>query len=80
MIMAGSLLIANLKIGGALMAISMFLLIVSRDNPILGSSDAAWRSNFQNMQRDLAVAAIGVLVFMRREVIVHRKRPIIHGE
>ena len=46
MILAGSLLIANLKIGGGLMALSMFLLILSRDNPILGSSDAAWRSNF----------------------------------
>jgi len=28
------------------MALSMLLLIISRDNPILGSSDAAWRSNF----------------------------------
>jgi hypothetical protein len=78
MILSGSLLIANLKLGGFLMTLSMLLLIITRDNPLLGSSDAAWRSNFQNMLRDLAVAGMGLLVFMRREIIKHRKPPVIH--
>ena len=56
------------------MALAMFLLVITRDNPLLGSSDAAWKSNFQNMLRDLAVAGMGLLVFMRREIVKHRKR------
>jgi len=28
------------------MALAMMLLVITRDNPLLGSSDAAWRSNF----------------------------------
>ena len=46
MIVAGSLLIANIKQGGLLMAVAMGLLVITRDNPLLGSSDVAWRSNF----------------------------------
>eukprot|EP00347_Sterkiella_histriomuscorum_P002638 403367376 len=75
MIVSGSLIIANLKQGGLLMSMAMFLLVITRDNPLLGSSDTAWRSNFQNMLRDIAVAGMGLLVFMRREVIRHRKPP-----
>jgi len=46
MIVSGSLLIANLKQGGLFMALAMALLVITRDNPLLGSSDAAWKSNF----------------------------------
>jgi hypothetical protein len=46
MIMSGSLLIANIKYGGLFMAFAMALLVITRDNPLLGSSDAAWKSNF----------------------------------
>lgn len=46
MVAAGSLLIANLKIGGLLMTLAMILLIITRDNPLLGSSEVAWKSNF----------------------------------
>ena len=74
MIVAGSLLIANIKQGGLLMAVAMGLLVITRDNPLLGSSDVAWRSNFQNMLRDIAVAGMGLLVFMRREIIKHRRQ------
>ncbi|CDW78078.1 UNKNOWN [Stylonychia lemnae] len=73
MIVSGSLLIANLKYGGLFMSLAMLLLVITRDNPLLGSSDAAWRSNFQNMLRDLAVAGMGLLVFMRREIVKHRR-------
>ena len=76
MVVSGSLLIANLKVGGVLLAVAMMLLIVTRDNPLLGHSDEAWRSNFQNMLRDLAIAGMGLLVFMRIERIRHRKNPL----
>ena len=73
MILAGSLLIANIKIGGLFMAAAMALLILTRDNPALGISDQAWRINFQNALRDMAVAGMGMLVFMRRELVKHRR-------
>ncbi len=73
MILAGSLLIANIKIGGLLMAAAMVLLILTRDNPALGTSEQAWRINFQNALRDLAVAGMGMLVYMRRELVKHRR-------
>jgi hypothetical protein len=55
------------------MTAAMTLLILTRDNPLLGSSEQAWRSNFQNSLRDLAVVGMGLLVFMRREIIKHRR-------
>ncbi len=39
MVAAGSLLIANIKYGGLLMTLSMALLILTRDNPLLVSTD-----------------------------------------
>lgn len=72
MIVSGTLLIANMRLGGLFMSFAMVLLILTRDNPMLGTSESAWRSNFQNCLRDLAVAGIGLLVFMRRKVIKHK--------
>ena len=73
MIASGSLLIANLKVGGLLMSLAMGMLMLTRDNPLLGASEITWRSNFQNMLKDLAVAGMGLLVFMRKEIVKHRK-------
>jgi hypothetical protein len=46
MIASGSLVIANLKIGGLLMTLAMITVIITRDNPLLASSDLLWRVNF----------------------------------
>jgi hypothetical protein len=73
MVLSGTLMIASIKLGGLLMAAAMAMLIFTRDNPALGTTDLAWRVNFQNALRDLAVAGMGLLVFMRREVIKHRR-------
>lgn len=72
MVLSGSLMIANIKLGGLLMSMAMMLLILTRDNPLLGTSENAWRSNFENSLRDLAFVGMGLLVFMRREIIKHR--------
>ena len=66
-------MIANLKMGGLLMSIAMLMLMITRDNPLLSASEVAWRANFQNMLKDLAVAGMGLLVFMRREIVKHRR-------
>jgi hypothetical protein len=46
MVAAGALLIANLRFGGLLLALAMGLLVLTRDNPLLGHSHHAWKSNF----------------------------------
>ena len=73
MVLSGTLMIASIKAGGILMAAAMALLILTRDNPALGTSELSWRVNFQNALRDLAVAGVGLLVFMRREIVKHRR-------
>lgn len=55
------------------MAIAMLGFILTRDNPFLAASDAAWRMNFQNMLKDLAVAGAGLLLFSKERKIIHRK-------
>ena len=46
MILSGTLMIASIKTGGLLMAAAMALLIMTRDNPALGTSELTWRVNF----------------------------------
>lgn len=72
-ILSGALVIANIRVGGLLMAVSMLGFIMTRDNPYLANSDAVWRVNFQNMLKDLAVAGAGLLLFAKKRRIVHRK-------
>lgn len=60
---SGALVIAKIKVGGLLMALAMIGMIVTRDNPWLAASEAAWRMNFQNMLKDLAVVGAGILLF-----------------
>lgn len=67
MILSGSLVIANIKIGGLLLTLSMLSTIVTRDNPLLAqNSDYQWRMNVNWMLKDLAVAGIGMLIYMRK--------------
>ena len=73
MIIAGALVMAGMRVGGALTSISMLLLILFRDNPLLGNSETSQKINFMNMLKDLAVVAAGILVLMKKTKIVHRK-------
>ena len=73
MIMAGGLIMAGARVGGLLLSLSMILLIITRDNPYLTHSDLQWRMTFSNMLKDLAVAGAGVLLFIKKVHIRHRK-------
>lgn len=75
MIVSGALLIANVRLGGLLLVLSMITLIITRDNPFLSVNDAQYRHNLQNMLKDLAVAGMGCLIFMKKFVIRHRRDP-----
>jgi len=45
-VLAGALVIADVRIGGLLMAFCMAGFIATKDNPMLAASDASWRLNF----------------------------------
>ncbi len=45
-ILSGALVIANIRVGGLLMALSMMGFVLARDNPYLANSDVVWRVNF----------------------------------
>ncbi len=46
MIISGALVIANVRLGGLFMTITMISMIITRDNPLLSTSDVTWRLNF----------------------------------
>jgi hypothetical protein len=71
---AGALLIANYRLGGFLLSLAMFLTIATRDNPLLATTDFYFRSNLHNMLKDLAIAGMGILFFIRKQTVKHRKR------
>ena len=73
LILAGILIIANYKIGGLFVTISMIMFMLTRDNPLLANSDAVYRTNMQNLLKDLAVAGAGILIYMKKKRIVHRR-------
>ena len=79
---AGSLMIANYRLGGLFLFLGMLLSIATRDNPLLASTDFHFQSNLQNMLKDLAVAGMGLLFFIRRQSVKHRKQksPLLHVE
>ena len=56
-----------------MMTLSMVILIVTRDNPLVELSDLGRRQCFQNMLKDLAISAVSLLLFMKKRVKVHRK-------
>ena len=66
LVIAGSLVIANIRFGGLLMTLATVTFILTRDNPLLGSTDESRKMNFQNMLKDLAVAGMGILLLMRK--------------
>ena len=73
MILSGALVIAGWRLGGLLITITMLGFALTRDNPLLSTSDAMFRINMQNMLKDLAVAGVGILIFLKKHVIKHRK-------
>jgi hypothetical protein len=73
MIMAGALVIANARAGGLLLTVAMVINIMTRDNPMLTYSDLHWRLTFHNLLKDLAVAGAGILIFLKKQTIRHRK-------
>jgi hypothetical protein len=45
-LISGALLIADVRVGGVGLAISMLALVATRDNPLLALNDHNWRINF----------------------------------
>lgn len=77
-ILSGALVIANVRFGGLLLALCTMTMVITRDNPILTSNDQAWRASFQNMLKDLAVAGVGILIFIRKQAVIHRRDGKVH--
>jgi hypothetical protein len=73
MITAGALITANVRIGGLIMSFAMLMVILIRDNPWLGVNEHTQKVNFLSMLKDLAVVGMGVLYFMRRLTVKHRR-------
>lgn len=73
LLLSGALVIANIRVGGLLMTGAMLSLAITRDNPKLTASETGWRYNIHATLKDLAVAGMGLLLFMRRLKVKHRK-------
>ena len=71
-------MIADVRVGGIGLFISMIAMIATRDNPLLALNEYNWRGNFQNMLKDLGVAGMGLLFFMRKQTIRHRYTPPVY--
>lgn len=71
-LISGALMIADVRVGGIGLTVSMLTLIATRDNPMLAVNDHNWRANFQNMLKDLGIAGMGLLFYMRKQTIRHR--------
>lgn len=46
LVIAGSLVIANIRLGGFLMTLATITFILTRDNPLLGSTEESRKQNF----------------------------------
>ncbi len=71
-LISGALMIADVRVGGIGLTVSMLTLIATRDNPMLAVNDHNWRANFQNMLKDLGIAGMGLLFYKRKQTIRHR--------
>jgi len=71
--MAGAFVIAGWKVGGALLTFSMGLFMITRDNPFLAPSSTTFKINLNNLLKNCAVAGAGLLLYIKRTKIVHRK-------
>jgi len=74
-VISGALMIADVRVGGLGLAMSMLSMIATRDNPLLALNEHNKWANFQNMLKDLGVAGMGLLFYMRRQTIRHRYTP-----
>lgn len=74
-VLSGALMIADVRVGGLGLTMSMLSMIATRDNPLLALNEHNKWANFQNMLKDLGVAGMGVLFYMRRQTIRHRYTP-----
>ena len=73
MVMGATLFIANNKVGGFLVAISVLLQALTVDNYLLQQSETSQTLALQNMLKDIGVMAAALLVALKSTQIVHRK-------
>ena len=72
MLVSGALIIANVRIGGLGLFLSMAIMVATRDNPVLAVNEHTSRAHFINMLKDLGVAGMGLLIYNRRQTVKHR--------
>ncbi len=72
MLFSGALIIANVRLGGLGLFISMAMMVATRDNPALAVNEHTARGNFINMLKDLGVAGMGLLIYFRKQTVKHR--------
>ena len=73
MIASGALVIANVRMGGFLMAITMCVQAITVDNPFLTTSEQQWNNSLLNLLKDLSVVAVSLLIYSRKPRIIHRR-------
>ena len=73
MVIAATLLIANNKLGGYLIAFVVLLQALRFDNPILQTSDTNSEYATQNMFKDFGIMAAALLTALKSKKVIHRK-------
>ncbi len=73
MVIAATLLIANNKLGGYLIAFVVLLQALTVDNPILQTSDTNSEYATQNMFKDFGIMAAALLTALKSKKVIHRK-------
>ncbi len=73
MVIGATLFIANNKVGGFIVAISVLLQALTVDNYLLQQSETSQTLALQNMLKDIGVMAAALLVALKSTQIVHRK-------
>jgi hypothetical protein len=65
-VLSGAFLLANQRLGGLFLTLSMCTLLLSRDNPFMSISEHQWRSQVSSAMKDLALAGVGILLWTRK--------------
>jgi hypothetical protein len=65
-VLSGAFLLANQRLGGLLLSLSMLTLLLSRDNPFLSTTDHHFRALVSSAMKDLALAGVGILLWTRK--------------
>ena len=73
MVIGATLLIANNKLGGLIVAFVVLLQALTVDNPILQTSDTNAEYATQNMFKDFGILAAALLTALKSKKIIHRK-------